>query len=185
MNAVFVVVALVATSVFGLILPDSPQYQIVLDSNRRPQCPEAEPSKLFQLFNPDTESYLYTTSFEAIHGYEFDVVAARVFDDVQPSTVPLYHVLLLNKDTQSTGSFYTRDPHERDFALLSSGSESSSYSTVYVFPRRICGSKPFFRLYNLRSRNFFYTADQNEVDRMMFDEGYEEKGIVGFVMLDK
>ncbi|KAJ7198459.1 hypothetical protein GGX14DRAFT_181203 [Mycena pura] len=180
--------ALIATAlltsghVYGAIIPE---YQVIVDVSRLSTCPQARSSKLYRLFNPDKESYAYTTSLSAAAAipeeFEYDIVAARLFETVQPSTVPLYHIL--NEDTLD--SFYTRDPRERDALLAQDLAYVDHGVAGYVFPRRVCGSRPFFRLFHREAKHHFYTTDQDEVDRMIFDEGYTGPVIAGFVISAK
>ncbi|KAF7294098.1 hypothetical protein MKEN_01456400 [Mycena kentingensis (nom. inval.)] len=169
----------------GLMIPDSLEHQVVLDTSHRTSvCPDAPASKLYRLFHPDKESYLYTTSLgtsdsDIPSGFEYEIVAAHVYKHPQPSTVPFYHLL----NTRTANSFYTRDPRERDAVLAKDADYTSHGVCAHVFPRRLCGSKPFFRLHNPDTGNYFYTTDQKEVDRMVLDEGYADPVIAGFVML--
>lgn len=147
------------------------------------QCPSEQPSKLYRLVNPDTEYSRYTTTpapksftFDAEDGFEFDGVVARVFETKQPATVPLYH--LFKAATQD--SFYTRDPRERDATLEKDHAYLDMGVAAHVFPRRICGGMPFFRLY--KNGNHFYTADRDEKDDMVANDGYTSPVITGYVI---
>nr|GAT50722.1 predicted protein [Mycena chlorophos] len=192
MRAFSPLLALFAATVSGMavVAPDV-QYQVVLNTNNRfPDCPQssAEPTKLVRLFNADTETFMYSTApgfgteAEARDGYEFDAVAASVFLTPQPSTVPFYH--LLNKETST--SFYTRHERERD-AVLAEDPEGLLWVdhgvAAYVFPRRMCGAKPFYRAHNMHSGSWFFSTSEQELDQMVANEGYTTPAIAGFVLL--
>ncbi|KAJ6533991.1 hypothetical protein DFH09DRAFT_1405764 [Mycena vulgaris] len=157
----------------------------IRDEHGGSNCPS--PSKalhLHRLFQNNIEHYLYTTSHveksRALQdGYEFDGVAARVFQTKQPSTVPFYHV-----HNGATGdNFYTTDVRARDAALSSNPARTIDKGVAaYVFARRLCGSTALYRLYNPATRDHFYTIDESEREEAVSDGGYDAPVIAGFVL---
>ncbi|KAJ6533974.1 hypothetical protein DFH09DRAFT_932361, partial [Mycena vulgaris] len=124
--------------------------------------------------------YLYTTSHVGKScalqdGYEFDGVAARVFQTKQPSMDPFYHV-----DNGATGdNFYTMDVRARDAALSRNLARAIDKG---IFARRLCGSTALYGLYNPATRNHFYTIDESEREEAVSDGGYDALVIAGFVL---
>ncbi|KAJ7478649.1 hypothetical protein B0H11DRAFT_1725870 [Mycena galericulata] len=147
------------------------------------KCPSRSSAvKLYRLFQNDAELYRLTTrSVEKTRafdeGYEFDGVAARVFEKENALTSPFYHVY--NPHTQD--SFYTVDQGERDEALRDRANIDNGVA-AHVFARRVCGSKPLYRLYNPAIKSHFYTIDEDEVDEAVRDKGYEGPAISAFVL---
>ncbi|KAJ7350871.1 hypothetical protein DFH08DRAFT_958489 [Mycena albidolilacea] len=160
------------------------------------QCPPVQSSRKFHRFvNPDTERAQYSLlsvlpELESdvgvdLGGFEYDGVTARVFaDQAGRATVPLYH--LSNPATQDS-FYFTR---ARD---LVRGDSAPGVGYVdlgvaaHVLPRRVCGAVPFFRLLrqggpNGEGKRHFYTADVEERDQKVGDDGYVDAGIVGYVM---
>ncbi|KAJ7023395.1 hypothetical protein C8F04DRAFT_1271454 [Mycena alexandri] len=131
--------------------------------------------------------------------FEFDGPVARVFEKRQRATVPLVH--LFNPNTYD--SVFTRDPparhgeNEPELRVENTGalklkqkhprdSEEVNWSArgytalgiaAYIFPRRVCGGVPFFALE--RDGAHFHTADQEERDDAIVNEGYTARGVVG------
>ncbi|KAJ6534012.1 hypothetical protein DFH09DRAFT_932381, partial [Mycena vulgaris] len=110
--------------------------------------------------------------------YEFDGLAARVFDALEPSTVPLYH--LYHPGTQN--NFYTRDARERDVTRAKDAAYEDRGIAAYVFERRVCGAKPLFRVHNPTIGTHFYTTDVGERDDKLRNDGYVDMVITGFVI---
>ncbi|KAJ7023365.1 hypothetical protein C8F04DRAFT_1193500 [Mycena alexandri] len=154
--------------------------------NGHTKCPTSSSAVQFsRLFNNNIEGYLLTTnaveqSRALKRGYEFDGIVARVFRTKQLSTVPLYHVLV--GKTQS--NFYTTRKHERDVALRGDARNNADMGiAAYVFPKRLCGSKPLYRLLNRATGDYFYTMDEGERNYAVSDQGYDAPDIAGFVLM--
>ncbi|KAJ7716399.1 hypothetical protein DFH07DRAFT_973918 [Mycena maculata] len=125
------------------------------------KCPP--PSKAVRSYQNDIENYRLTTrspekSLVIGNGYEFDGVAARVFE------------------TENTF-----DKGERDVALNDPANVEKGIA-AHVFTRRVCGSKPLYRIYSPMNKAHFYILDENEVDEAISDKGYGEPVISGFVL---
>ncbi|KAJ7033471.1 hypothetical protein C8F04DRAFT_1260982 [Mycena alexandri] len=163
------------------------------------RCPRSPSTTLY----PDTAQHAYQLHLAApprprgpaIGGhrgyFEFDGPVARVFEKRQRATVPLFH--LFNPNTYD--SVFTHhgpeNEHERahnDGALEQKHPEvnwsARGYTALgiaaYIFPRRVCGGVPFFALE--RDGAHFYTADQEERDDAIVNEGYTARGVVGYVV---
>ncbi|KAJ7252408.1 hypothetical protein B0H12DRAFT_618695 [Mycena haematopus] len=175
---VFLAVLLITRPITAAIVIDSApgQDQAVMQmpASMNAHCPHESPSKFYRFVNPDTERSRYSPVYGAEDDDEFDGVAARVFGRQVARAVPLYHIL--NPATQD--SFYTRE-------IPSSSASLHGYVDMgiaaYVFPKRICGGVPLFRLVK-GGDNHFYTADGEEREMMMWNEGFEDAGIVGYVI---
>ncbi|KAJ7189023.1 hypothetical protein C8R46DRAFT_1206132 [Mycena filopes] len=139
------------------------------NQNGPTKCPESSSAVPFsRLFNSNIEDFLLTNnpaerSRALKRGYEFDGVVARVFRTHQPSTVPLYH-------------------HERDLALARDTTNVDNGVAAYVFPHRLCGSEPLYRLLNRGTGEYFYTMDVEERDYAVSDQGYDAAEIAGFAL---
>ncbi|KAJ7133684.1 hypothetical protein C8R43DRAFT_643055 [Mycena crocata] len=176
-SASVIISILLAGNVHAAIMQDVHQ-AVMMKKDQRVHCPDAQSVKLYRLHNPDTEHYLYTSEASHGHGFEFDGVAARVFETRQPSTVPLYHIY--NPATHN--NFYTRDERERDVMLRANDAYMNAGVAAYIFPRRICESKPLFRLVHPGRGSHFYTTDLEEGNDAMENEGYTDPIIAGFVV---
>ncbi|KAJ6593161.1 hypothetical protein B0H19DRAFT_1010516 [Mycena capillaripes] len=169
--------------------------QAVLRMDRISQCPhpDAPSFTLYRSVNPDTERSRYTAvpqpAAAAHDGFEFDAVVARVFDGPHPHArmVPLYHLF----EPITRNSFYTRDPLERERrATEVDGAYVDMGVAAYVFPQRVCGARPLFRLFKrlingdaCGDGTHFYTADVEERDEMLQNEGYTDPVILGYVLV--
>ncbi|KAJ7099303.1 hypothetical protein B0H15DRAFT_900495 [Mycena belliarum] len=174
-------ISMIAALLFGCAtLHAAPIPRDRLPSN----CPSpSEATQFYRLFQNDIEHYLYTTSSDVSTraldaGYEFDGVAARVFQTAQASTVPLHHVF--NRATQD--HFYTTDVRARDAVLAGTPSTLDEGVAAHVFTRRICGGVPLYRLYNHGTGAHFYTTDEGEREKALMDDGYDNPAIAGFVL---
>ncbi|KAJ6488232.1 hypothetical protein C8R47DRAFT_510698 [Mycena vitilis] len=187
---------LMASQIYGAVILDSDQNQAVLTafSAKSEHCPlpKAPTAILYRTFNADFERSRYTTSRPPIvdeAGFEYDAVVGRVFTAPPPggATVPLYQ--LFNAATQD--SFYTRDAEELEEYYDDVGAEAGYVNmgvALHLFPRRICGAVPVFRLFKagLDGRGgHFYTMDMEERDELLVNEGYADAAIVGYALVAK
>ncbi|KAJ6497384.1 hypothetical protein C8R45DRAFT_1211284 [Mycena sanguinolenta] len=173
---VFLAALLIAHPIAAFVLgPGSDRDQVVMQM-RTPSDKASLPSlvltptKLYRFVNPDTERSRYSFVGGAEDDDEYDGVVARVFDEASPSTPTTRDV------------FYTRDdplyplstpPNLKLHAYVDMG------AAAYVFP--MCGGVPLFRLVK-EGDNHFYTADKEEREMMLWNEGFEDAGIVGYVI---
>ncbi|KAJ7744599.1 hypothetical protein B0H16DRAFT_1727167 [Mycena metata] len=148
------------------------------------KCPTPSSSVPFsRLFN-NIEDYLLTPnaveqSRAVKHGYESDGLVARALRTKELSTVPLYHVLV----GKTHANFYTTRKHERDVALRGGARNNVDLGiAAYVFPKRLCGGKPLYRLLNRSTGEYFYTTDEGERKFAVSDQGYDAPEIAGFVL---
>ncbi|KAF7362501.1 hypothetical protein MVEN_00597800 [Mycena venus] len=163
--ASIVTALLMAGQVYAAVILNSDQ--VVMQVRKSVQCPTAHASKLYRLVNPDTERSRYTLQLSpksftlaSENGFEFDGVVARVFGGEAALDCPL---------------------RERDVALEKEDAYVDMGVAAYVFPRRVCGGQPFFRLF--KDGNHFYTADWDEKDELLLNDGYTDPVIVGYVAL--
>ncbi|KAJ7647917.1 hypothetical protein FB45DRAFT_894758 [Roridomyces roridus] len=182
----FLATVLLVAHAAAIVIHNSDQVVLRLDSKGAVVCPQSKPQKLYRLFNADIEHFFLTTSDSKISaaqadGYEIDGVAAHVFHKREPSTVPLYH--LYNERTEN--HFFTHDELERNAALDDEGFEYHLETPIagYLFPRRMCGAKPLWRLVKDGHHGLhrFYTTDPYERDAALVNEGYIDAGVAGYV----
>ncbi|KAJ7645962.1 hypothetical protein DFH06DRAFT_580833 [Mycena polygramma] len=187
--------ALMAGQISGAVI-GSDQNQAVLPAlpGKSVHCPspKAPTANLYRAFNADSERSRYTTTRPPVvdaAGFEYDAVVGRVFAAPPPggATVALYH--LYNPATQD--SFYTRDVEELEQYIFDVGTEAGYVDmgvALHVFPRRICGAIPVFRLFKagLSGRGgHFYTMDREERDALLINEGYADAAIVAYALVAK
>ncbi|KAJ7923829.1 hypothetical protein B0H13DRAFT_2316179 [Mycena leptocephala] len=101
----------------------------------------------YRMFNPTTVDHVYTTDWVVVNAdvptLNFQGVAALVFDTQEESTVPFYR--LVNRATSV--NFYTISETERADALQNGYTAPPNNPVTYIYPTQICGSVPFYRLY--------------------------------------
>ncbi|KAJ3715400.1 hypothetical protein C8R42DRAFT_219895 [Lentinula raphanica] len=126
--------------------------------------------------------HLYTTNSTEMNNalaasYSFEGDAAFVWSTQETFTVPLYRMF-----SQSLNDhFYTIDANETSQAMsLGYALESDSHIAGYVYPYRVCGASPIYRLYSSSSGDHFYTMSIAESRQM---SGYVVEGIAGFALL--
>ncbi|KAJ3753737.1 hypothetical protein EV360DRAFT_30125, partial [Lentinula raphanica] len=126
--------------------------------------------------------HLYTTNTTEMNNalaasYSFEGDAAFVWSTQETFTVPLYRMF-----SQSLNDhFYTIDANETSQAMsLGYALENDSHIAGYVYPYRVCGASPIYRLYSSSSGDHFYTMSIAESRQM---SGYVVEGIAGFALL--
>ncbi|KAJ6488241.1 hypothetical protein C8R47DRAFT_510992 [Mycena vitilis] len=186
---------LMASQISAAVI-DSDRSQAVLPAlpSKSVHCPslKAPTTNLYRAFDADSERSRYTATRPPIvdaAGFEYDAIVGRFFatPPTGGATVPLYR--LYNPATQD--SFYTRDVEELDQYISDVGAEAGYVDmgvALHIFPRRICGAIPVFRLFKagLSGRGgHFYTMDTEERDALLINEGYVDAAIVGYALVAK
>ncbi|KAJ7876885.1 hypothetical protein B0H14DRAFT_3436341 [Mycena olivaceomarginata] len=112
-------------------------------------------------------------------GYALEGVAALVFLIQEESTVPFYRVF----NSAAWDNLYTTNITERDSALKAGYTNPVDGDAVqYIYPTPICGSVPFYRLYNSVIKDNFYTTSESERLEFISNQGYADMGIAGYVL---
>ncbi|KAJ7788626.1 hypothetical protein B0H14DRAFT_3892320 [Mycena olivaceomarginata] len=70
-----------------------------------------------------------------------------------------------------------------EFSLsLSTGGYIDEGISAYIYPSQICGSVPFYRVYNSAATEHFYTINETERDSLLGSSGWADEGIAGYVL---
>jgi hypothetical protein len=105
----------------------------------------------------------YTTSITAVttrvstQGYVFQGVVAHVFVAQELSTVPLFHLTRIVDFALAVDDLYTVSTADRD-SVVASGFYKFVDIAGYIYPSQICGSGPFYRLWQAGAVRHFYTT---------------------------
>ncbi|KAF8195239.1 hypothetical protein K438DRAFT_2017237 [Mycena galopus ATCC 62051] len=110
--------------------------------------------------------------------YNLEEVACMIFLSQEESTVPFYRVF----NEVAWDNLYTANTTELDNALKAGYvTPTDGDSVTYIYPTQICGSVPFYRLFNSAIVDNFYTTSESE--RLQFlAEGYVDVEIAGYVL---
>ncbi|KAJ7912002.1 hypothetical protein B0H13DRAFT_1532705, partial [Mycena leptocephala] len=90
----------------------------------------------------------------------------------EESTVPFYRL----SNAATTDNFYTISTTERDSALQNGYifGGAGTDSVYYIYPTQICGSVPFYRLYQESTKTNFYTISESERLDYIANHGYTD-----------
>ncbi|KAJ7642062.1 hypothetical protein FB45DRAFT_365074 [Roridomyces roridus] len=113
-------------------------------------------------------------------GFTFLGLTARVFTTQETSTVPMYMVHLVASNGDISDHIYTIDQGEYQ-ALLEIGWIDQGIQ-AYVYPTQICGSVPWYAVYNAASTEHFLTTDVATRDSFLAQAGWTDQGIVAYVL---
>jgi hypothetical protein len=111
-----------------------------------------------------------------LYGYVAEKVAAKLYEQVVPGTVPLYRLF----NAAVTDHFYTTSATERMQAMT--GGYMDEGITGYVHAAAVAGSVPLFRLFSPMVGDHFYTVDRDERDRAIVQFGYVDEGVAAHVL---
>ncbi|KAJ7626839.1 hypothetical protein FB45DRAFT_55530 [Roridomyces roridus] len=143
---------------------------------------------LFATNGGPLQDFFASTSTVAIasviehQGFTFLGVSARVFTTQEPSTTPLYLVYSVISNGDATDHFYTTSASDR--ALLIESGWIDAGVQAYIYPTQICGSVPYYVVYNSAQTEHFYTANQTQYQNFLATAGWADQGIVGYVLPD-
>ncbi|KAJ7886073.1 hypothetical protein B0H13DRAFT_1889350 [Mycena leptocephala] len=136
----------------------------------------------YRVYNPSIVTYRWSTStvVASSPGVTFEGVAALVFVTQEESTVPFYRL----SNAATTDNFYTISTTERDSALQNGYifGGAGTDSVYYIYPTQICGSVPFYRLYQESTKTNFYTISESERLDYIANHGYTDIEIAGYVL---
>jgi hypothetical protein len=166
----------------GLTLPD-----LAHASSIRPhQSLTSNLAPFYRLYNPGNGDHFYTTdrgeANNAIRhlGYNDEGIACYVLASMFTGIAPLYRLY----NPRTGDHFYTINQMEANNAALHLGYHREGIA-CYIFPpgiRNVPFSVPFYRLYNPRTGDHFYTTDQSEADNAIRYLGYHDEGIACYVL---
>ncbi|KAG2350039.1 hypothetical protein BDR05DRAFT_955907 [Suillus weaverae] len=131
---------------------------------------------------PKYVDHFYTTGIsEMINavanlGYSSEGVAANVWPDQGPSTIPLYRM----HNPEVIDHFYTTSYRE----VQNAANYGYVYEGIaaYVYETKICGSIAFYRLYSSAGTDHFYTTSVSEAINAAAKLGYTMEGIAAYVL---
>jgi len=97
-------------------------------------------------------------------------------------------VIYRQSNTEHGDHFYTMDEEEAKKSLAENNYISEGY-LGYAFPYvegqdAPLGTSPIFRGWNPEKNNHFYTADKEEFDNAVANDGYEDEGILGYAYVN-
>jgi len=163
---------------FGIALPES---VFANSEHRRPNDTVA----FYRLFKGTTGDHFYTTSYDEAQnaeknfGYKSEGIACYVYSYAADDTVPLYR--LYKSSTQH--HFYTTNEAEAKNA--EQNGYTSEGTACYVYPTNSeqppKDSVKFYRLYNSKVDDHFYTTNKAEADKATKSYGYKLEGIACYV----
>ncbi|KAJ7851890.1 hypothetical protein B0H13DRAFT_2359811 [Mycena leptocephala] len=168
----------VAVRLAGLLPVSAAGLDMKRSSNTCGDPDDAQP--FYRVFKPTPADYLYLTSIDQVNGataFAFDGVAAFVFVTQEESTVPLYRLAI---GAGPTHNFYTTSTTEIATALQSGWRVAGN--PFYIYPTQICGSVPFYRLYNASKGANFYTISESERLDFITNQGYIDVEVAGYVL---
>ncbi|KAJ6450159.1 hypothetical protein C8R45DRAFT_916974 [Mycena sanguinolenta] len=133
--------------------------------------------------NPARPEYYYSADITyvntALHGgWTLQTVAALMFLTQEESTVPFFR---LNSNVVPGEMLFTANTTELVDALQNGYSIAVDDAETYVYPTQICGSVPFYHLYNSAKQANFYTVSTSEMQTFIAN-GYSNAGIAGYVL---
>ncbi|KAJ7725691.1 hypothetical protein B0H16DRAFT_1593965 [Mycena metata] len=146
----------------------------------------ADAVPFYRSYSPTVVDHYYTADANFVNvfdsGYPLQGVAAFVFITQEESTVPFYHLY----SVAATDNYYTISTTERDAAvqngyIIVNGSVNDDPLT-YIYPTQVCGSVPFYKLYNPTKLDNFYTASESERLDFIANQGYLDIEIAGYVL---
>ena len=113
-----------------------------------------------------------------VHGYEYQGPAGHVLSSKRERTSLLYSAY----SHSAMDHFYTISQDDMDSAIKD-GTYVSDGTAAYVYATSICGSIPFYRLYNPELQDNLYTTNTTERDDAM-DNGYTFVEIACYILPD-
>ncbi|KAJ7796664.1 hypothetical protein B0H14DRAFT_2531565 [Mycena olivaceomarginata] len=148
-----------------------------------------DPSDARPLYFAELENNndIYTTSITDVttrvksQGYTFQGVVARVFVTQEPFTVPWFHLTRVVPSPIYIDDFYTTNATDRDI-VVARGFYSYVGITAYIYPSQICGSVPFYRLWDGSTVQHFYTTSLEDRANMLASGTWADEGITGYVL---
>ncbi|KAJ7831387.1 hypothetical protein B0H14DRAFT_3464082 [Mycena olivaceomarginata] len=79
--------------------------------------------------------------------------------------------------------FHTASTTERDNEIAAGYALYMAEPPVYIYPTQICGSVPFYRLFNAAAQDTFYTISESERLDFITNQGYTDVEIAAYLLL--
>ncbi|KAJ6484915.1 hypothetical protein C8R45DRAFT_1075236 [Mycena sanguinolenta] len=135
----------------------------------------------YRTYSSSLISHAYTADVPAlnggiINGYPLQTVAGLVFVTQEVSTVQFYRL------SRAGHIFYTASTTERDNAIAAGYALYTAEPPVYIYSTQICGSVPFYRLFNAAAQDTFYTVSESERLDFITNQGYTDVEIAGYLL---
>ncbi|SJL11412.1 uncharacterized protein ARMOST_14815 [Armillaria ostoyae] len=142
-------------------------------------CPTDMAIPLHRAFNKEHSDHFYTTKATVASGWKLEGDAARIYDFQAPDTVLFYRMY----SPTAVDHFYTTDEAQRNNAINNLGFNDEGIAG-YIYPStsQLCGSVPFYRMYQPTTHDHFYTTNAAERDNAIKNGGYQEEHIAGYVL---
>ncbi|KAF7368527.1 hypothetical protein MVEN_00176000 [Mycena venus] len=149
-------------------------------------CADPSTSVPFYFLELTSDNDFYTTSITDVttritQGYTLQGVVARVFLTEEVSTVPLYHVTRILNTPLGADDLYTVSTADLD-QVIASGFYTFVGIAAYVYPSQICGSLPFYRLWEASTIRHWYTTSLEDRDVLLATGQWTDEGIEGYVL---
>ncbi|KAJ7336748.1 hypothetical protein DFH08DRAFT_964710 [Mycena albidolilacea] len=157
-----------------------------LQSGRRSSETCGDPANavpFYRSYSPTDVDHYYTAGPDFVNrfdsGWPLQGVAGFVFLTQEESTVPFYHIY----SRTATDNYYTISTTERDAALKNGYiNVTNGDPLTYIYPTQVCGSVPFYKLYNPTKLDNFYTTSESERLDFIASQGYIDVEIAGYVL---
>ncbi|KAJ7346125.1 hypothetical protein DFH08DRAFT_809962 [Mycena albidolilacea] len=128
---------------------------------------------------PFYRTYVASTFTDHFYTARLNIANQQIRPGGEESTVPFYRVF----NSAAWDNLYTTNITERDSALKAGYTNPVDGDAVqYIYPTQICGSVPFYRLYNSVIKDNFYTTSESERLEFLSNQGYADVGIAGYVL---
>ncbi|KAJ6550638.1 hypothetical protein DFH09DRAFT_1500774 [Mycena vulgaris] len=133
----------------------------------------------YRIYNPPATEYRYTIDPASVSASVATLqgVAGLVFATQEESTVPFYHLV----SVAALDNLYTISTTELN-AALKNGYANLTTDVTYIYPTQLCGSVPFYRLFQQNTKTTFYTTSESERLDFIVNHGYTDIEIAGYVL---
>jgi len=143
---------------------------------------------VYRLYSPVTNEHLFTSDVNeyntlATRGWIQENVAFNWYTSAVTvngvTAEPVYRLYDITNKTH----LWTTDSNEYNTWQAFAGTWSAEGVVGYVFPTQVAGSNPLYRLsYGALPDMHFWTTDGNEVATLDSQYGWNEEGVIGYVM---
>jgi hypothetical protein len=170
--------SLIGVVIFGVAIGTLYKPAIVY---AQPSAPAAQTATLplYRLDKPSTNDHFYTTSCSeknkavSQNGYSFERIEGYIFPNAAANFSPLYRF------NRGVVHFYTSSDTEKN-QLIAAGQWKLEGTIGFVAVPQQSGLTPLLRAEDKNNSTFFYTTDQNEMNRAI-SQGWVAWGTTGWV----